>query len=887
MKLLIKIFGVFLLLIIATIIAVPFLLEKNIDKIVRRTVDGQVNAEVNFSDISLSLIKNFPNASISVKDLIITNHAPFEKDTLVNAKEISGSISFLQLFKGLDNGVVIDKISVDEAKINVVIDKNGNANYDISKTATAKNNSPTENTQNNLKLNLDYEINNSAINYTDEGSNTKISLHNLSHSGKGDISSSITDLITETTLELSYELNNITYAKKTPVFLDATFEINQDTKKYTLKNNNVLFNHIPLAFSGFIQQLNEKDTDIELDFITKEASFKNLLSALPNAYKKDINGVYVNGTFDLHGEIKGIINEKRIPTLDIVLNTKKSSFKYPDLPKGIDDITIKAMVTNKTGNPDATRIDIDTFKMRIDQDNFSASGHLTNLSKNLTADLTTNGIVNLENLNQAYPVNIDTKLKGLIKADLKTKFSLNDIEKENYERIERQGNVLLKDFVFNSNELPNMVNISTAEVNFTKNLVNLKSFQMKSGDSDITATGTLENIIPFIFADKVLKGDFSFNSNTFKVSDFLSPNTETNDKTDKDSSPKNTDGLIPSFLDITSTFYAKQVYYDNLNLKNTIGKLNIKDQKATLKDVNTEIFGGNIAFSGSIDSTQKTPKFNMELDMQKLSIAQSFQGFDMFKKMTPIASALEGLFSSKLSLSGDLTNDLSPNMNSLKGNALTNLIDAKVNPEKNKLISKLNQKTDFINLEKLNLKDLTANLNFEDGQLKVAPFNFKINNDINVFASGGHAFDGGLNYNLNMNIPAKYLGKSTGALIASLSAQEQSTMLVPLPITLGGTLTDPKVGLDLKSAISNLSQQIIATQKERVKQKVTGEITEKLNKKLSGTAKDVLGGLLGNKKNVDTGASSKAKEQANQNSKTEDDIKDKAGKLIEGLFKRK
>jgi len=886
MKLLFKIIGIFLLLLLIGIVASPFFLEKNIDKIVRKTLAEQVNAEVDFSKINLSLIKKFPNATISIKDLTIINRAPFEKDTLLNAKKIMGAISFSQLFKGFKNGVAIDKILINEADINILVNENGKANYDISKPSTTESVAEKESTESNFKLNLDYEILNSNINYHDQSSKTKIALHDLSHSGKGNVSSSVTDLITKTSLDLGYELNNVTYAKKMPVFLDATFEIDQENNKYTLKNNNALINHIPLAFSGFIQLVNEKNTDIELDFITKDASFKNLLSALPNAYKKDINGVYVKGNFDLHGSIKGIVNEIKIPIIDISLATLNSSFKYPDLPKGIDDITIKATVTNKTGNPDATRIDIDAFKMKIDQDNFSATGHLTNLSKNLTTDINTKGTVNLANLNQAYPVKLDTKLEGIINADLDAKFSLNDIENENYERIQRTGNVTLKDFVFSSEELPHPININNAEINFAENKVNLKSFLMKSGTSDISATGRLDNIIPFVLSDKVLKGNFNLNSNTFKVNDFLSSSEEeasSQETSNEEGNVSSTDGLIPSFLDITSTFYAKEVIYDNLNLKNTVGKLSIKDQKAILKDVTTNIFGGTIAFDGGINAKEKTPLFDMNLNMQKLSIAQSFNGFEILKKMAPIASALEGLFSTNLSLNGNLTSDLTPNLTSLKGKALSNLINAKMNPEKNNLISSLNQKTDFINLNKINLKDITTKLNFEDGKIKVSPFDFKLKDDISVTASGGHAFDGGLNYNLNMNIPAKYLGDS-GGILSSLSAQEQASTKVALPISLGGTLTAPKIGLNMKSAISGLSKQIIANQKQKAKQKLTNEVSKQLNKNISGKAGDVLGKLLGNQKKSNTATDAS---KANSEKKSNDVVKEKAGKLIEGLFKRK
>lgn len=879
MKLLLKIFGVFFVLILAILIAVPFFLESNIEKIVRRTAEAQVNAKVDFSKIDLSLIKNFPKASVTINDLEIINNAPFENDTLVNAKQITGVLSFTQIFKGFENGIAIDKIIIDNANVNVLVNKDGKANYDISKPSTESETEVADSSANsNFNINLNYEIKDSTIRYAD--TENILVLENLTHSGKGDVSAAVTDLITETHVDLSYEMHKVTYARKMPLFLEATFQLDQEKNTYTLKENNALINHIPLAFSGFIKLLQNEDIDIELDFKTKDASFKNLLSAIPNAYKKDINGAYINGKFDLHGGINGVFNKTRIPNLDISLSTINSAFKYPDLPKGIDAITLIATVTNKTGNPDDTRIDVDDFKMKIDEDEFSAEGHFYNLAKNLSGLVNTKGTLNLENLNKAYPVELESNLKGVIKANLKTKFTLNDIEKENYDRIERQGNVSLTNFEIKTPEIPNKININNAAINFSKNNVELESLELKTGKSDITAKGTIENILPFIFADKVLKGNFNLNSNTFLVGDFLVSTPSNNEKNEEVETKEDTttEKLIPSFLDITTTFYAKQVFYDNLELKNTVGKLNIKDRKATLKDVTTDIFGGSMAFNGELNSNTSTPTFTMDLDMKKLSIVETFLNLEMFKKLTPVASALEGLFSSKFSLNGSLKNDLTPNLSSLKGTALASLINAEMNPSKNNLISTLNQKTNFINLDKINLKDITANLNFEDGKIKIKPFNFNIKNDINVTASGGHAFDGAMDYVLSTTIPAKYLGNSASSLLASLSAKEQENLRVPLPISLGGTATSPKVGLDLKSAVSDLTKQIVATQKNKTKEKVKAKITEKVNQQLGDKAKNALGGLLG--KNNDTTATNKSSA-----TKGKDVVKDKAKKLIKGLFR--
>lgn len=885
MKLFLKIFGVLFLILIVGLIALPFFLEGNIEKIVRRTAEKQVNADVDFTKIELSLIRNFPKASITVNDLKIINRAPFEKDTLLDAKQITGMLSFSQLFKGVENGISIDKILIDNAKVNVLVNKSGQTNYDIAIPSTETPNTNTNEANSNFNINLNYEIKDSKISY--KNPEIHLILDKLNHKGNGDVSAALTDLITETKMDLSYTMHSVTYASKMPIYLNATFELDTEKSIYTLKKNEALINHIPLNFTGFVKMLPNDDIDLEIDFETKDASFKNLLSAVPNAYQKDINGAYVDGKFNLNGGVHGIYNEDKIPLFDIHLKALNSAFKYPDLPKGVDNINLIANVVNKTGKIDDTKIDVDQFTMKIDQDTFAAEGHFYNLMTNIGGDVTANGTVNLANLHNAYPVSFSEELKGIINANLSTQFTLNDIENENYERIKRNGKVILENFEFKTEELPNKIFIDKAAINFATNKVTLDAFQLKTGKSDLSATGTLENLLPFIFADKVLQGNFDLNANRFVVSNFLSEST--NDKSiaeqEKDTTKKTgeleeTDKLLPGFLDISTTFLAKEVIYDNLNLKNTSGKLFLKERKATLKDVNTDIFGGTIAFNGILDSNTAKPSFDMQIDMKKLSIVEAFSSMELFQKITPIASALEGLFSTTLNLNGVLTEDLTPNLNTLKGNALASLINAEMNPAKNNLISSLDQKTNFINLNKISLKDWTTNLNFEEGKVKIKPFNFKINEDINVTASGAHAFNGDLDYTLSTMIPAKYLGSTAGGLLANLSEQEKESMQVPLPISLGGSPNNPKIGLDLKAAISDLSKQIVTTQKDKAKAQIKTKVKEEVNNQLGSKAKETLGGIL-SKNNSNPNDST----TTNTPKLNKDAVKEKAGKLIKGLFK--
>lgn len=897
MKVFFKIFAVLLVLIIIALVSLPFILEKNVDTLVRKAIDGKVNAQIDYDDIDLSLIKSFPKAQVDLKGLKIITNAPFANDTLVYAEDLLVNVSLMQFFKKSVDQIAVDKVKISDAVIKLMTNKAGKANFDIAiKDENAVEEEQTTDESAGFGLNIDYEINKAKIVYADSTSKTYVVVDNLMHTGKGDVSANVTDLDTNTDLNLTFEMAGMHYTNKMPISLRAIIEADLANQKYSFKENEAHLNQIPLVFNGWVQVL-DTATDMDISFSSEKASFKNLLASIPQAYKADLKGVSASGKFDLHGTIKGKQTETTIPKLDISLDTRNASFKYPDLPKGVNDITIVGKVINNTGVMDDTHIDLDAFNMRIDQDTFAASGMFSNLLKNPTINAKAKGTVNLGNLKNAYPIgDQDMDLTGVVNADVEMKFSQNDIDTEQYQNIYSEGNVAISNFLFESEELPSPVKISNMDVAFTPQKVSLQEFAMTTGSSDLQATGTLENIIPFVFSEKVLKGDFSFKANTFKVSDFMTASAEENtDNTDQKNTeePVSTaeEGLIPSFLDFTSSFEVATVYYDNLELKNAKGNLTVKDQKASLSNISADFFDGTIGMLGEVSTANDTPTFDMELDLSKLDITQSFSKIEMLQKMAPIASALNGLFSSEIKLKGNLTNELTPDLSTLSGSAVVKLLNAKVNPEGNNMLSSLNQKTDFVNFDKLNMNNLSTSLAFEDGKIAVKPFDFNITNDIKVTASGSHAFDAGIDYNLDMDVPAKYLGSSASGLLSKLSAQEQKNIKVPVPVTIGGSMQKPQIGVDLKSGISSLTQQIVANQKQQLTNKVTSKVTEKVSEQISSKvsnqvsdkAKNVVSGLL-NKKTTNT---EDKKEEEETKTDTKETVKNAASKALNSLFNKK
>jgi len=871
MKKAFKIIGVVILILIIALFLTPILFKGSIEKMVKKAANDNVNAQIEWASLDLSLFRNFPNASLRLEDVSVINKSPFEGDTLVYAKNFNIAMGVMQLFK--DEGLKVDQIYLNEALINVKVDSLGNSNYDIAKTTEASEtseNTETKKTEKPFQLNLNhYEINSSTINYLDESGNIFLKLKEFNHSGDGNFAESVFTLKTHTDSKVSFDFDGTNYLKDNSIVLDADLEMDLENMKFTFLDNEVLVNQLPLEFEGYVQ-LFENYNDIDLQFSTPSSDFKNFLALIPEAYASNLDGVTTTGDFKLNGIIKGKVDETYIPTLDITASSSNASFQYTDLPKKVDDISLNIELKNESGLVEDTYINFNDVKFRIDQDRFAGSGSVKNLTTNMLVDLQAKGRLNLANLKKAYPIDLEQDLSGFLDVDLVTNFDMNSIEQEAYDKVSAKGLLQLSKFDYDSPDLVKPIHIEMATVNFTTKAIQLNKFEMQAGSTDLKMNGNLSNLMGFAFADKPLKGTFDAISKNFNVADFMvESDTEvatsgnSNSEQTTETTATTEEIKIPDFLDIVLNFRAENVIYDNLNLKNVTGSMALQNESAVLNDINADIFGGNIKLNGSVSTKENTPNFDMKMSLNTIKILDAFQGMELMKGLTPIAQALNGVASTSINLKGDLTKDLMPIYTSLAGDALATILNAEVDQSKMALVSNLNNQFKLLNFDKYKIKDLVAKLNFKNGAINADNFDFNLD-DVKVDVSGSHSFDNTMNYNLKFNIPAKYFGDEIGGQLAQLSNIDISKFNVDVPVNLSGSFASPKINLSMDKAISSLTNQIIQAQKE----KATNQVKDKIGKEINNL-------LGGDKKPKDSTSTS------------QEEVKENVKNALQGLFKKK
>ena len=286
--------GGFLLLILL-FIAIPYFFKDKILTVVKEQANTFLNAEVNFSDVELSLLWTFPDFNFAINDITVTGKEEFDGLKLADVKKVSLGIDLMSVLSG---NYKITGFSIDNPNLYVKVLKNGKANYDIVKSdsTTTVEETAVDTSTSDFAFQLalqHYAINNANIVYDDAPMHMFVDIKNLTHTGSGDFTMTNYDLFTKTTIDaITVAYEGVKYLTKTKVSAD--FIANIDMAKgiaIKWRDNAFKLNDLGLALDGSIDMPNDKDIHMDLNFAAGDTKFASVLSMIPAAYTADFAGV--------------------------------------------------------------------------------------------------------------------------------------------------------------------------------------------------------------------------------------------------------------------------------------------------------------------------------------------------------------------------------------------------------------------------------------------------------------------------------------------------------------------------------------------------------------------------------------------------------------------
>jgi len=632
---------VFVVLLVGAAIAIPYIYKDEVVALVKEEVNNTVNAEVEFVDVSISLFRSFPNLNLSIVDFSVTGKENFEGVKLAGGKEASVTLDLLSVIRSTEP-VSVRSVSLDEPDINIYVLEDGTANYDI----TIPSEAPADTTQeaadySNVIINLDrYSISNAHILYDDRSLDMFFEANNLNHSGKGNFTIDVYDLNTETKAEaVTVTYGGISYLSEALVQLDAIFNIDQPNSKYTLKDNELLVNALRLNADGFVQ-LDGDDIHMNLAFSTPQNDFKSLWSLIPNAYIEGYEDVKANGQFEFSGNVKGTYNAETesMPAFKVDLSVADANVQYPGLPLGISNIAAEGHINSPSSNFDELTVDVPQFRMRLGNNPFAASFFLSTPISDPSVRANADGVINLADINKAFPVEGIEELNGIINADLQVNTRLSYIEREAYEQVDMQGELKVEQMAYKGEGLPR-IQINSAAMNFTPQQVNIPNFEGKLGQSDLQASGSVDNILAYFSPEKTMRGDVKIRSSYFNADEWMVESSTDNPATTSSSSAygsssTTTDTEVFDRFDFTLDAAVGRIQYDVYEIKNSVAVGNIKPNRLEVSKVAAVIgdsdFSGSGTITGLFDYIFENGTLGGDLNLQsnRLNLNQFMEGYE-------------------------------------------------------------------------------------------------------------------------------------------------------------------------------------------------------------------------------------------------------------------
>lgn len=784
-----KIAGITLGVILLLLLILPFAFQGKLAKLVKEEGNKMLNAQFDFRTLNISLLRNFPSASVSLEDFWLKGTGPFENDTLIQAGELTAAVNLFSLFG--DGGYDISRIIVKDTRVHAIVLEDGRPNWDVMKPSPDAETPEDETAQETFRIKLQkLSVDNLSVVYDDRQGGVFADLSRLEADCSGDFGSdrTVVDLKMETP-SLTCRTGGIPLLNK--VSLEADMDVDADLAggKFTLRENMLRLNAIQLNLDGWLAQT-KQGMDMDLRLNTNEVGFKELLSLIPAIYAKDFQDLKTDGKVTLNAFARGSMEgNTKVPQFGVNLDVKDAMFRYPSLPAGVEKINISALVRNAGGPLDATEISVAPFDFVLAGNPFSLNATVKTPVSDPDFHLTARGKLDLGKVKEVYPLD-DMQLNGLVQADLELGGRLSMVEKEQFEQMQAKGSLRLNQMKLVLKDMP-PVDIQQSVFTFSPRYLQLSETTVNIGKNDLTLDSRFENYLGYALKGSTLKGTLNVSSNHLNLNDFMSADTTAAVA----EVPADTAAMgvirVPENIDFQMQAAFRELLFDKMTLTDGKGTLLVRNGTVDMRNLSFNTMGGSVTMNGAYAAPQnKQPELNAAFDMRNISFAQAYQDLGLVQQLAPIFAGLKGNFSGNLQIDTPLDATMSPVMSAVQGKGALSTKDLSLSG-----VKFIDQVADIVkkpSLKEIKVKDLNIDFEIKDGRVTTKPFDLKLG-DYNMNLSGSTGLDQTIDYTGKITMPADGIASKLGT----------------VDMTIGGTFTSPKVGIDMASLARNAAEQAL------------------------------------------------------------------------------
>jgi hypothetical protein len=774
--------------VLAVLGGVPAMAQVRVSSWVQSQVDQSVNADVAVGQISVSLLRSFPRIDVRLDDLIVTGRAPFEGVVLLQAGELGLGLDLFSALSGSD--IQIESVRITDTKVNVVIDEDGLANYDIA--ADADGPEPASST--GLAIDA-LDVSDLSITYHDRSSSLFAVIEDIAFEATAGLSSTLAEVNSQGTIaSMTVDYGGVRWLSATEWTNVMAVTYDQASGAIELGDNELVVNALPLAFRGNLAPEGD-DWRMDLGFEAKQTTFAALLSLIPAAYGDAFSGVDAQGKVSMNGTAKGLYTSEgdHLPAFDLALRIDDAAFQFPELPVGVDHVSAIMAVHHDEGPSDLTSVDVSSFKVTAGGSTLGGRVKVTHPISDPTIDSEMDGQLNLGAMSKAMPPG-GSEMSGVLDVDFVVAGASSDFEAGRAEKVVATGTIVADDLAFRA-EGQEPLHIKRLDLTLSPQRADVRRLAMDYAGSDVAVTGSVDNLVSWAMTeDAVLRGDMRLESNTLDMRPFQAESAEPGEPVPVED-PEDDTALVavPQNVDLTFDADIKELKTEDFNLSQVDGRMTVNEGTVTMRQMKAKMLGGEAVFSGTY-TAETTEKADVDVNIEavRFDLAAAVETFETLAIIAPFMKGTSGHFDSGFSVATSLASDGSPDLSMLSSSGLLSPAGVRVRPATLDEVATSLKQDGF---KSLDLSGVNIAYAMNDGRVVFQPFDAKLGKTPATVSGSAGVLDQTLDLAMDMAVPtAKLASAPFLSSMASLPAKADVT------VTLKGTWDKPKVGVQLKGA---------------------------------------------------------------------------------------
>lgn len=801
MKRFLKITATVVAVVLVVAIVTPLLLRGKIGDIVKREANAMLAARLDFEKLDISLLRNFPNASLNLKGLTLVGTDRFEGDTIVAARRITVVVNLMSLVG--DEGFEVRKIILASPALHAHKLADGAVNWDVMKPSEpADTTAAEESAPSSFRLSVrDFRLTDAVIRYEDDSTGMELRTAPLSLRLSGDMSAESTQLDLDLLAGgVDFTQGGVPLLHDAELALDAEIDADLAEGRFTFSRNTLRLNAIEMRLDGWVQQVGDA-LAMDVSAGCSEVRFKDLLSLIPAFYKHEFRSLAASGELSMELWARGQMHGAQLPAFELKTEVHNGSFQYSSLPKAVTDINIAAKVSNAGGELDKTEVEISEFGLKMAGNSLSATGYATNLMSDPTFRATLSGRVDLGAIREVYPLEKGIDLAGRIAASLKLSGRMSDVESGRYERISASGSLVVEQLGLHVPQLPEVF-IRRAAATISPQAMTLGEFGVKVGGSDLSATGQLTGYLGYLMRGEQLAGRLYVKSDLLDLNeiraavpaDAEAESAEAEKPAEEVAAAPAQAIVVPKNLNLSLNAELKKVLFEKMVITDIAGEMSVAGGTLSLDWLGLQLFDGKASASGrySTAADPAHPTLSLAASIAKASFPRTFEEIEAVRQLAPIFEKASGDYSLSIDMRTTLDAAMSPDLMSLT--AQGELSSENVSVEGVEVFDKLADLLKNDKLRRIEARDLKIRFSIKDGRVTTEPFDLKMG-DVNVNMSGTTGLDRTIDYTAKVTLPA-----GVGGVLGAVN------------VGIGGTFTSPKITLGVQETVEQVVSNVVSEQ---------------------------------------------------------------------------